>query len=160
MYPEERLFHHLTNISEIMNDCMDYHSDNDKRDECGDMQQLGSTHHGYGVKPQKFGEGEENWVQHDGEWIPNHTPTRFCTTILYLNDNFEGGETHFPYFDVQCTPKAGTLLVFKSDYPCEHGVRPVEGARYNLAAWFASEERIKVCEERDPSGNFSRIEET
>ena len=98
-----------------------YHSDRDRRDECGGMAQFGSSNNGYGVMPNSTEDSGERWVPHKGEWIPNHTPTRSFTCILYLNEDFEGGETHFPHFGVQCKPKAGTLLIFDSSWKHEHG---------------------------------------
>lgn len=41
---------------------------------------------------------------------------RVITTILYLNDNFTGGNTTFPLLDKSITPKAGRLLYFEYDY--------------------------------------------
>ena len=138
-------FHHLTLIAETAPslETVYYHSDNSKRDHSGAMEDFpGCSKHGYGVYPNKTDDEGELWLPHDGEWLPNHTPTRSYTNILYLNDDFKGGETHFPNFGVQCKPKAGTLLMFKSDEVHEHGVRPVEiNSRFNMSAWFSSEEK-------------------
>jgi prolyl 4-hydroxylase len=37
---------------------------------------------------------------------------RLATLILYLNDNFEGGETRFPRINQQVTPQAGKVAFF------------------------------------------------
>lgn len=37
---------------------------------------------------------------------------RVATLILYLNDNFEGGQTRFPKIDTNVEPKTGKLLYF------------------------------------------------
>tara|TARA_R110002020_G_scaffold379488_1_gene590698 strand:- start:8647 stop:9399 length:753 start_codon:yes stop_codon:yes gene_type:complete len=148
-------FHHLTLISETAPgpQSVFYHSDRDMRDECGGMAQFGSSNNGYGVMPNSTEDSGERWVPHKGEWIPNHTPTRSFTCILYLNEDFEGGETHFPHFGVQCKPKAGTLLIFDSSWKHEHGVRPVKNnSRFNISSWYASEElneRFKDTEHFD-----------
>lgn len=41
---------------------------------------------------------------------------RVITTILYLNDNFSGGNTTFPLLNQSIAPKAGKLLYFEYDY--------------------------------------------
>lgn len=138
-------FHHLTLIAENPPSphAVYYHADNVKRDDPGAYREFsGCDEHGHGVYPNKTGDAGELWLPHDGDWIPNHTPTRSYTNILYLNDDFGGGETHFPHLGVQCKPKVGTLLMFNSNGIHEHGVRPVEAnSRLNISAWFASEER-------------------
>ena len=35
-------------------------------------------------------------------------------SIIYLNDNYEGGKTYYPNFDISITPKAGTAVLFDS----------------------------------------------
>jgi len=47
-----------------------------------------------------------------GRWGPNHTPQRDYTGLLYLNDNFTGGELVFPDGDVVIIPKPGLLVGF------------------------------------------------
>ena len=38
--------------------------------------------------------------------------TRLYTILVYLNDNFQGGETYFPLLDLTIKPKTGRALVF------------------------------------------------
>ena len=55
--------------------------------------------------------------------------------IVYLNDNYIGGETCFEG-DPVCKPETGKLIMFSN---CEipHSVNEVvEGTRYTLALWF------------------------
>jgi len=40
---------------------------------------------------------------------------RIATALLYINDDFEGGETYFPVFDISVKPAKGMLLFF--EYP-------------------------------------------
>jgi len=37
---------------------------------------------------------------------------RFITFIIYLNDDFEGGETYFPQIDTKVSPKRGKAAIF------------------------------------------------
>ena len=39
---------------------------------------------------------------------------RIWTYIIYLNDDFEGGETYFPYLNRHVVPKKGKCVVFQS----------------------------------------------
>lgn len=74
-----------------------------------------------------------------GEFKP-HTDThrgnaeRAFTVIVYLNEDFAGGETEFPRLDYRCQPKAGRVLVF---LPTElHAGRPVlSGEKTVLVFW-------------------------
>ena len=55
-------------------------------------------------------------------------------SILYLNDNYIGGNTAFDSFQVD--PKVGRLLIFSNSY-YRHCVKEVGGtSRYTLAAWY------------------------
>lgn len=66
------------------------------------------------------------------------------TGILYLNDNFEGGETVFPRLDVAISPRAGRL-VFWQNYPVGasqphplaiHAGKPVtSGEKFIISFW-------------------------
>ena len=52
--------------------------------------------------------------------------------VVYLNDNYEGGEIYYTKQDVVYKPKAGDFLVHSSDIHCEHGVKSVKsGIRYS-----------------------------
>ena len=54
--------------------------------------------------------------------------------ILYLNDNFWGGQTAFDTF--QINPKIGRLLIFSNRH-YKHSVRRVKfNSRYTLSAWY------------------------
>jgi hypothetical protein len=56
--------------------------------------------------------------------------------IIYLNDNFKGGETEFPEFGELVQPKKGMLLGFPGR-DLLHGVKKVQsGNRFTVACWF------------------------
>src|SRR4029077_19939128 len=57
----------------------------------------------------------DNEKREHGRWLPNHTPQRDYTALVYLNDNFTGGELVFPDRDVVITPKPGLLVAFPSN---------------------------------------------
>ena len=79
----------------------------------------------------------DNEKLNDGKWIPNHTPRRDYSAMLYLNDDFTGGELIFPQQKITIKPRAGLLVVFPSNHQFVHEVRPViSGRRYSLPIWF------------------------
>jgi hypothetical protein len=56
-----------------------------------------------------------------------HTdPSVQYATIIYINDDYVGGELFFPNLNIEIKPKAGTLLFFPGNAEYEHGVRHVE----------------------------------
>ena len=62
----------------------------------------------------------------------NHT---ILSSIVYLNDNFEGGQTYFEEGTI-FKPKMGRGLFFNGQY-YKHGVNTVEqNIRYVVAAWY------------------------
>lgn len=81
--------------------------------------------------------GQDGYKYYDGEWIKNYASDRVYTTVLYLNDNFDGGETHFPVLDESYTPESKKLVGFYCDNKHVHGVMPVvNGIRKAFICWF------------------------
>mmetsp|Transcript_16402 Transcript_16402/g.22838 ORF Transcript_16402/g.22838 Transcript_16402/m.22838 type:complete len:172 (-) Transcript_16402:190-705(-) len=79
-----------------------------------------------------------------------YQPTRYATLLIYLNDNFEGGETIFPratngeYHDgIKIQPKAGTAVLFYNMLPdgnvddlSQHGGKKVvNGTKWVANMW-------------------------
>jgi len=57
-----------------------------------------------------------------------------ATSVLYLNDNYEGGETFV--LNKKIKPKQGKLIVFNGG-ALQHGVREItKGVRYTIPAWY------------------------
>ncbi len=56
----------------------------------------------------RYATGQEFEKHFDGDSINN----RFKTLLVYLNEDFEGGETYFPEIDVKIVPKTGLCLEF------------------------------------------------
>ncbi|MBL8310200.1 MAG: 2OG-Fe(II) oxygenase [Burkholderiales bacterium] len=73
---------------------------------------------------------------------PNVTGHRHFSSILYLNDDYDGGHTFFPGFKMRLRPEAGTLVMFGAGPEYVHGVtRLVRGLRYTYAGWFTHDRR-------------------
>lgn len=58
------------------------------------------------------------------------------TSLIYLNDNFRGGETYLDDGTV-IEPKKGRILFFDGKY-FKHGVNTTHGERYVLSTWYRS----------------------
>ncbi len=71
---------------------------------------------------------------------PGKYPWRWCGGVLYLNDNYEGGETYFPNFNVKIKPEMGKLALFSSDLEHKHGVTEILKAdRFTMPIWFTKD---------------------
>jgi hypothetical protein len=53
-------------------------------------------------------------------------PSIRYATIIYINDDYAGGELFFKNIDIKVRPKPGDLLFFPGDSKHEHGVRHVK----------------------------------
>lgn len=68
---------------------------------------------------------------------PNAWRENKLVTIIYLNDNYSGGELYFRDHNISIAPKAGSMIVFDVGIENVHGVKVIEdGDRYTmLASW-------------------------
>lgn len=58
-------------------------------------------------------------------------------SLLYLNDDYEGGEIRFVDYDFTIKPKSGTLILFPGNKYYSHEVLKVKtGERYVSPLWF------------------------
>lgn len=58
-------------------------------------------------------------------------------TLLYLNDDYLGGEIYFPELNINIKPTSGDLLCFPDTPNFVHGVKPIlSGIRYTAPYWF------------------------
>ena len=62
---------------------------------------------------------------------------RVFSSLLYLNNVDQGGETYFTKFDLSIKPQAGKLVFFPSNYPFSHEAKPPEfGEKFVAVTWF------------------------
>jgi len=60
--------------------------------------------------------------------------------IIYLNDDFDGGETYYPLDGISIKPKVGRLAIHLGDKDHLHGVSEVSGGtRYTIASFWGVE---------------------
>lgn len=98
------------------------------------------------------GEGE-----HDYEMLASHNipkpflesfegkfQTKHFSSLIYLNDDFEGGELWFPQHDkFSIKPEPGMLITFKGDEHTLHGVKMVtSGIRYTASIFWTDLSKI------------------
>lgn len=61
---------------------------------------------------------------------------RRLSVLLYLNEDFAGGELYFPRQDVTVRPRVGMAVAFPSTFAYPHSAAPVRsGVKYALATW-------------------------
>jgi hypothetical protein len=64
-------------------------------------------------------------------------------SILYLNEEYSGGQVYFPQHDVEIAPSAGSLLVFEGSPAYLHGVKEItSGDRFTILAFWDNEEAV------------------
>ena len=81
-------------------------------------------------------DGESLWQAPDGEVIWKKSTDRDISMVLYLNDDFEGGDFIFPDHHIRVRPEPGMLVCFPSNHHYKHGVEPVtRGNRYSIVCW-------------------------
>jgi len=80
----------------------------------------------------KYSGGQSYHAHYDGG-----TGTgRSVSPILYLNDQYSGGEIEFVNFGITIKPKAGMLIIFPSNYAYRHIAHPVQsGTKYAIVTW-------------------------
>ena len=71
-------------------------------------------------------------VHHDDDPYKTELTTKYGF-VLYLNDDYTGGEIYYPKLNIEYKPKAGDLVIHPGSEEYSHGVRDiVSGERYNI----------------------------
>ena len=71
---------------------------------------------------------------------------RFLAMMIYLNDDFEDGETHFPLFETKVKPKIGRLLIFPPTWNYLHQGLPPQPPSKRKAKYFIMTHLVYVDE--------------
>ena len=86
----------------------------------------------------------------DGVALQSHTdehtdPSIKYATIVYLNDDYLGGEFFFKNKEIYIRPEPGSLLIFPGNAEFEHGVTPVQPGpiRYVLVGFIKEKDHYK-----------------
>lgn len=78
----------------------------------------------------KYSPGQRFKMHRDGSYIRNETEFSYYTFMVYLNDDYEGGQTKFESGEY-VSPKKGTALIFEHSLRHE-GARLTSGCKYVL----------------------------
>ena len=98
------------------------------------LQQVGELRY-YEAKLQKTlaGQGYHTWHCEAGA---RNYALRILTWTVYLNDNFDAGETEFLYQQYRYKPKMGDLVIFPAGFTHTHrGNPPINGEKYIITGW-------------------------
>ena len=101
-----------------------------------------------GLKLQKTipGGGFHSWHCEQPYIINDFDKDRLLAWMVYLNDDYEGGETEFNYLSKRVKPKKGTLLMWPTGFTHTHrGGMVISGEKYILTGWiyFAGVDRSR-----------------
>jgi len=96
---------------------------------------------------RRWDTGEFQPLHADGEDTEGHPNEAFIVdygAVIYLNDDYEGGEIYFPDHGIELKPKAGTLVFFPSSTMYIHGVKEItRGSRYTTPSfWIPTKYKI------------------
>jgi predicted 2-oxoglutarate/Fe(II)-dependent dioxygenase YbiX len=99
---------------------------------------------------RRWDAGESQGPHADGETVHGEATDTYIVdygSIMYLNDNYDGGELYFPAYDIDFKPKAGTLAFFPSSTYYVHGVKEVlGGVRYTSAHFWVPVKHNRLIE--------------
>jgi Rps23 Pro-64 3,4-dihydroxylase Tpa1-like proline 4-hydroxylase len=91
---------------------------------------------------RRLKDSEFMWPHTDGG-NPNDPRKIMFGIVIYLNDNFCGGELIYPDLGLSITPKAGSLVIHSAHL--KHQVFPVvEGERYSITCFVFGNESTKL----------------
>jgi hypothetical protein len=81
----------------------------------------------------KYGPGD--FFSYHNDDCPTYHRT--VSSIVYFNDDYDGGQLCFKHFNIEYKPKQGDCVVFSSAFPYMHGVKPIsKGIRYAAVNWY------------------------
>lgn len=86
-----------------------------------------------GYQLLKYGRGEKYDIHVDA----GAQHLRLVSAVLYVNDDYAGGELQFPLQKKKIKPKAGSVILFPSNYCYPHTSLPItKGTKYSVVTWF------------------------
>jgi hypothetical protein len=58
------------------------------------------------------------------------------SNLIYLNDNYDGGELYFPSHNLMIKPEPGMLISFPGNFWNRHGIFPASDYRFAISIFF------------------------
>lgn len=83
------------------------------------------------------------YIQEEGVNVPDYLNkwSGHLSSVIYLNDDYSGGELYFPDHNLSIKPEAGDYITWPGNRWYQHGVNEVkDGVRYTLSIWARFEE--------------------
>lgn len=78
-----------------------------------------------------------NWAEQDRRWV--RVANRDYSLLIYLNEDFSGGELEFKYLNFKVTPRQGMMVAFPSDWRYAHAAQPVTtGVKLSIVSFAAA----------------------
>lgn len=103
----------------------------------------------------RYGPGGKYVTHSDAEHYDQNTKQfyrfidRDFSMLIYLNDDYEGGELNFPWLNYTYRPVAGDLVFFPSNHIFSHESLPIKtGNKYALVSWGAFRGSARVAQAR------------
>jgi hypothetical protein len=92
-------------------------------------------------RPGDFQPPHADKEQPDGS--PNPFPFYDLSSLIYINDDYKGGEIYFPQHDIEIKPSAGDAVFFPGDRFYLHGVKELkEGLRFTIPIFWTAKEKL------------------
>ena len=102
------------------------------------------------IEHNVFGMPPSLYKYSKGYSLPLHMDTKYYkwityASVIYFNDDYEGGELSFPKLNINIKPKARELIIFsQTENEYYHEIKRIkEGTRYSSATWWGSEKGIE-----------------
>lgn len=114
-----------------------------------------ATDEGYEVLRYGIGQGYKRHIDQGSFQFG-----RILSGLLYVNDNYSGGQLEFLKFNLTIQPVRGTIVLFPSNFAYEHVAHPVtDGHKIAIVTFFHPYDEIEFEERRrtklDPHGAFN-----
>ena len=78
------------------------------------------------LRIKKYDPGTDDQFDIHVDVQDHQSAKRYLAFLVYLNDDFRGGETTFPYHDLTVKPETGKVLVFPPTWQYPHIGMPVK----------------------------------
>lgn len=102
----------------------------------------------------------DNWYEtFDNRLKPRPYNKDDRSGLLYLNDNYEGGELHFPLQNFTYKPPTGTFIFFEGNEEVPHEVNTIKsGERYNIITFYG--DMSNFTRDTNPDIELYNVQET
>lgn len=89
----------------------------------------------------KYINGAKYHAHVDGQFfgdddVAHRAVDRDLTCVIYLNEDYKGGELKFDLFNYVIKPNQGDVMMYPTTFEYVHSVKAVTGTRYAIVVWF------------------------